>query len=419
VEAPLVEFLVTGDEVVRGLVVDTNTAATASKLYPLGVQLRGTTAVPDDEKQIVQALLAIAPRADFCIVSGGLGPTADDLTAGCAALAAGVPLVRDEEWALRLRDLWERRRPGEPMPEGNARQALLPRSAENLGNPDGTAPAFSLRIGRCIFFFLPGVPREYHRIVDETLLPKITSLLGPGALALRTLQCVGIAESVLGQKVEGARLAHPGVRFGFRTRYPENHLSLAARAPTAAEAQALLAATEADCRKALAGFVYGADGVTFAESLGRRLSERGQTVAVAESCTGGLLGSLLTEVGGSSAWMLGGVIAYANAVKERTLGVPAETLAEHGAVSQETALAMARGARAALGSTFALSITGIAGPSGGTPEKPVGTVWMGLAGPAGERARLGAFRGDRTQIRMSAAYGALGLLREALGEDER
>jgi nicotinamide-nucleotide amidase len=415
--APLVEFLVTGDEVVRGLVADTNTAATASKLYPLGFKLRGTSVVGDDGADIRRALLDISIRADVCIVSGGLGPTSDDLTAECAAQAAGVPLVRDEAWVGRLRDLWEKRRPGEPMPANNERQALLPAGAENLGNPDGTAPAFALRLGRCTFYFLPGVPREYHRIIDETVLPRLAKLLGEGAVALRTLQCVGIPESALDAKVAPARLAHPHVRFGFRTRFPENHLSLAARGVTLVEAQARLAAAEADCRRALAGFVYGADGITFAESLGKRLAARGETVAVAESCTGGLLGALLTDVGGSSAWMRGGVIAYANDVKESALSVPAELLATHGAVSSEVAAEMAMGARAALGATYALAITGVAGPTGGTPDKPVGTVWMALAGPEGEVTRLGKLRGDRGMIRTSAAYGALQLLREALDAD--
>lgn len=416
-KAPLVEFLVTGDEVVRGLVADTNTAATASKLYPLGFRLRGTSVVGDDGADIRRALLDISVRADVCIVSGGLGPTSDDLTAGCAAQAAGVSLVRDEEWARRLRALWEKRRPGEPMPANNERQALLPSGAENLGNPDGTAPAFALRLARCTFYFLPGVPREYHRIVDEAVLPRLARLLGEGGIATRTLQCVGITESALDAKVQATRLAHPQVRFGFRTRYPENHLSLAARGATLIEAQARLAAAEADCRKDLAGVVYGADGITFAESLGQRLAARGETVAVAESCTGGLLGALLTDVGGSSAWMRGGVIAYANDVKQSALGVPLALLAAHGAVSSEVASELAVGARAALGATYALSITGVAGPGGGTPEKPVGTVWMGLAGPEGEVTRLGKFRGDRGMIRTSAAYGALQLLREALDAD--
>ena len=416
---PTVEFIVTGDEVLRGLVADTNTAATASKLYPLGLRLRRTVVVGDRGEDIRRALLEAAGRADVCIVSGGLGPTADDLTAACAAEAAGVALHLDQAWLQKLHALWEKRRPGQPMPENNRRQAWLPAGAENLGNPDGSAPAFALQLDRCTFYFLPGVPREYHRIIDETIVPRLARLTGQTALATRTLQCVGIAESALDELVRPALEAHPKVRFGFRTRFPENHLSLAAQAATEPEAAALLAAAEADCRRALGGFVYGQDGVTFAQALGLALAARGETVAVAESCTGGLLGALLTDVGGSSAWMRGGVIAYSNEVKTSALGVPAELLAAHGAVSEEVARAMAAGARARLGATWALSITGIAGPDGGTPDKPVGTVWMALAADSqtlqnGTIARLGRFRGDRAQVRMGAAFAALQLLREAL-----
>lgn len=410
----IVEFLVTGDEVVRGTIADTNTAATSAKLYPLGLSLRRTTVVGDRGEDIRRALLEISARADACIVSGGLGPTADDLTAGCAAQAAGVPLVLDPEWLERIRARWASRRT-EPMPANNERQAWLPQGAERLGNPDGTAPAFALTLDLCRFFFLPGVPREYHRIVDELVLPRLLALGGGGVLRTRTLQCYGISESALDAAVRPALEAHPEVRFGFRTRFPENHLSLAARAPEAALAEARLAAAERDCRAALGDFVYGQDGVTFAQALGERLAARGETLACAESCTGGLLGAMLTEVGGSSRWFVGGVVSYANAVKASALGVPATTLEAHGAVSEETARAMAEGARARLGATWACAITGVAGPDGGTPDKPVGTVHVALAGPGAAAARKLALRGDRGQVRTQAAYAALQLLREALG----
>jgi nicotinamide-nucleotide amidase len=413
-QAPLVEFLVTGDEVLRGTIADTNTAATASKLYPLGLQLRRTVVVGDRGEEIRRALLEAAARADLCIVSGGLGPTADDLTAACAAQAAGVPLQLDEAWLVQLEERWSRFRPGEPMPENNRRQALLPAGAEKLGNPDGSAPAFALRLGRCTFFFLPGVPREYHRIIDELVLPRLLQLVGGAALATRTLQCVGIAESALDAAVAPALHAHPRVRFGFRTKFPENHLSLAALAPTQAEAAALLAAAEADCRRAIGPFVYGQDGVTFAEAQGRAAAARGETVAVAESCTGGLLGSLLTEVPGSSAWMRGGFIVYSNDLKRDLLGLPERLLAEHGAVSEPVARAMAEAARARAAASWGLAITGVAGPDGGSAEKPVGTVWMALAGQSGTRVRQARFRGDRGSVRLQAAFGALQLLREAL-----
>lgn len=408
-----VEFLVTGDEVLRGVIADTNTAATASKLYPLGLGLSRTTVVGDRGEDIRRALLEISSRADACIVSGGLGPTADDLTAACAAQAAGVPLVLDEAWLSSLRARWAARRK-EPMPKNNERQAWLPEGAVCLGNPDGTAPAFSLAIAGCTFFFLPGVPREYHRLVDEVVLPRLLALSGGGVLRARTLQCYGLTESALDEAVRPVLLGHPGVRFGFRTKYPENHLSLAARAGTPEEAERALEGAERAAREALGPRVFGQDGVTFAQSVGEELARRQETLACAESCTGGLLGVMLTEPAGSSRWFLGSLVTYANEAKIAALSVAPALLERHGAVSEEVAQAMAAGARAALASTWALAVTGIAGPDGGTADKPVGTVHLALEGPAGARGRRLHLRGDRGQVRTQAAYGALQLLREAL-----
>ena len=412
--APIVEFIVTGDEVMRGLIADTNTAMTASRLYPLGLALRRTVVVGDREEDIVAALRETAPRADFCIVSGGLGPTSDDLTAACAAKAAGVPMRRHEPWLDHLHARWAKIRPGETIPQNNLRQADVPEAAEVLGNPDGSAPAFALRIARCLFFFLPGVPREYHRIVQEMVIPRLLESTGNNVLRSRVLHCYGVTESRLDEMVSGIREAHPEVRFGFRTKFPENHLSLAALAPEAAVAEANLARVEQLCRDALGDFVYGQDGVTFAQSVGERLAARGQTICCAESCTGGLLTQLLTEVPGSSRWTSGAFVTYSYELKESALGVPHEMLQQHGAVSEPVARAMAEGARVRSGATWAAAVTGIAGPDGGTPDKPVGTVWLALSGPGGTRSRSVKYRGDRGQVRLQSAYGALQLLREDL-----
>ncbi|HEY6909136.1 MAG TPA: nicotinamide-nucleotide amidohydrolase family protein, partial [Myxococcales bacterium] len=291
----------------------------------------------------------------------------------------------------------------------------VPETAEVLGNPDGSAPAFALRIDRCLFFFLPGVPREYHRIIEEMVLPRIVAATGNAVLRWRILQCFGVTESRLDELVSGVREAHPEVRFGFRTRFPENHLSLAALAQDVPTAEKNLAVVERLCREALGDFVYGQDGVTFAQAVGEELARRGETIACAESCTGGLLTQMLTEVGGSSKWTAGAFVTYSNAMKQSMLGVSAGLLEQHGAVSEPVVRAMAEGARQRSGATWAAAITGVAGPDGGTPEKPVGTVWLALSGPQGTTARLGRFRGDRGQVRTQSAYGALQLLREALG----
>jgi nicotinamide-nucleotide amidase len=396
---PIVEFVVTGDEVMRGTIADTNTAWTASRLYPLGLALRRTVVVGDQGEDIRRALLEASCRADYCIVSGGLGPTSDDLTVECAAQAAGVGLRLDEGWLQHLHKRWTARR-REPMPKNNERQALLPEGAE---------------IDRCTFVFLPGVPREYQRILTEVVLPRLVRAAGHAALRTRVLQCYGIAESRLDEAVAPIRAEHPEVRFGFRTKFPENHLSLAALANDEETAARALATVEAKCRQVLAPFIYGADGVTFAQSVGEQLASRGETICCAESCTGGLATQLLTEVPGSSRWSTGAFVVYSNSLKESALGVPPELIRTHGAVSEPVARAMAEGARRASGATWSAAITGIAGPDGGTPEKPVGTVWLALAGPGTNRTKHSQYRGDRGQVRTLAAYGALQLVREALG----
>ncbi|TMA28226.1 MAG: nicotinamide-nucleotide amidohydrolase family protein [Deltaproteobacteria bacterium] len=303
-------------------------------------------------------------------------------------------------------------RPNEPIPQNNLRQAEVPETAEVLGNPDGSAPAFALRIERCLFFFLPGVPREYHRIVQEMVIPRL--LQANVVLRSRILQCYGVTESKLDEMVAPIREAHPEVRFGFRTKFPENHLSLAALAPDAAAAEESLARVEKLCREVLGDLVYGQDGVTFAQAVGERVAARGETICCAESCTGGLLAQLLTEVPGSSRWAAGGFVTYSYELKETALGVPHQMLQKHGAVSEQVARAMAEGARTRSEATWTLAITGIAGPEGGTPQKPVGTVWLALSGKNGTTAKLMHYRGDRGQVRLQSAYGALQLLREAL-----
>ena len=414
--APIVEFIVTGDEVMRGQIADTNTQITASKLYPMGLRLRRTTVVGDRGEDIRRALLGTAARADFCIVSGGLGPTSDDLTAACAAQAAGVAMKRHDPWIEHLHKRWAKIRPNEPIPPNNLRQADVPEGAEILGNPDGSAPAFALRIDRCLFFFLPGVPREYHRIVDEMVVPRLVQATGNAVLRSRILQCFGVTESKLDELVAPVREAHPEVRFGFRTKFPENHLSLAALAADAATAEANLARVESECRRILGALVYGQDGMTFAQSVGEELARRRETVCCAESCTGGLLSELLTEVPGSSRWAHGAFVTYSNEMKESALAVPRSLIEEHGAVSETVVRAMVESARVRSGASWGCAITGIAGPDGGTPQKPVGTVWLGLSGPTGTRAKLMHLRGDRGQVRLQSAYGALQMLREALAQ---
>ncbi len=408
-----IEALCTGDELLTGVTTDTNSTWFQERLLAHGEQVARTTVVGDVHEEILEALRTLSARADVVLVSGGLGPTADDLTAEVAAEAAGVPLVLHEGALARLHERFASR--GLTVTENNVKQVMVPRGAEVVLNPAGSAPMFVLRLGKALLFFLPGVPREYRALVETAVLPRIDALRAArgetGFRALRLLKTVFLPESHLDARVRPLLATHPRVTFGFRTHFPENHLKLMAEGRTREEALEALEAADAAARPLLGDHFFGVDRETMAEVVGRQLLARGQTLALAESCTGGRIGDLLTEVPGASAYFLGSAVCYANDLKERWVGVPRETLVASGAVSEPVAREMARGARATAGSTWALSVTGIAGPDGGTAEKPVGTVFIGLDGPEGTEVRAHRFHGDREQIRSASAYAALDWLR--------
>jgi nicotinamide-nucleotide amidase len=410
------EALCTGDELLTGLTTDSNTPYFAAKLFAQGEQLQRVQVVGDKREEIIRALQYASAEADVLIVSGGLGPTADDLTAECAAQAAGVPLVERPEVLEHLRALAAARKFA--LTPNNYKQALVPQGAEMVVHPMGSAPMFILKFGRCIAFFVAGVPREYRYLVDREVLPRIARMQTqePHRIfrAARLLKTVGLPESHLDANVAPLAAAHPQVTLGFRTQAPENHLKLVASGATQAAANQALAAAEAAARTLLGEYVFGADEETLGGQVGKLLQERGATLAVAESCTGGRLAELLTAPPGASQHFTGGVVAYANEMKRRWANVPDELLGRVGAVSAEVAEQLARGIREAAGSHYGLSITGIAGPSGGSPEKPVGTVYVGLSGPAGTRYQAYSFRGDRDLIRAFSAHAAMDLLRREL-----
>jgi nicotinamide-nucleotide amidase len=417
-----IEVICTGDELLNGLTVDTNSPYFMGKLVALGEKVRGLRTVGDVREDIIDALASAAARSDAILVSGGLGPTADDITAECAAAAAGVPLVEDAAVLESLKARFAKR--GVEFSANNARQALIPKGAEVVRNPVGTAPMFILQIGRCTSFFVPGVPREYRALVDGEVLPRLARFIEcqPGRVfrAARILKTVGLPESHLDRMVAPLADQHPKVYFGFRTRAPENHLRLLAEADRPEAAAAALAAAEQACRKVLGIFVFGADQDSFAGVLGSLLRAGGATLALAESCTGGLAAEILTAEPGASDYFVGSAVTYADSIKEHWAGVSAELLAQFGAVSQEVALAMAEGIRRETRSTYGVGITGFAGPTGGTPQDPVGTVYCAVAGPEGAECQRAMLLGDRSRVREFAAYHALDMLRKrliALGPD--
>ncbi len=407
----VVELLSTGDELLTGQVVDTNSAWLMDRLWDLGLQVRRKTLVGDDRGDLAAAVTECCGRADAVVMSGGMGPTEDDLTAEVVAGVLGVPLELHEPSLRAIEARFAAM--GRAMTPNNAKQARFPRGAEVHPNRFGTAPGFSVAVGRATLTCLPGVPAEFKGLCEEAVLPRLAAR-ADGATAARVVKLLGVGESAADQAMRPVMDApeNRGVRFGYRAHFPEVHLKWSVAGPGAA---ARADAIEAAVRAIFGAAVWGAGKEELPTLVVGRLAARGEKVALAESCTGGLLAGLLTAVPGASAALDLGVVAYANDVKARLLGVPAALLEAHGAVSAPVARAMAEGARRAAGAAWGLGVTGIAGPTGGTPEKPVGTVHLALAGPGGTEAVARLYRGDRDRVRRAAAFDALDLLRRALG----
>jgi nicotinamide-nucleotide amidase len=402
-------ILSTGDELTTGRIVDTNANWLADKLFEIGVDVTAVLTVGDYPERLEWAWRQAIAQADLVVSTGGIGPTADDLTSETIARVAGVPLVLHEESAERIRGFFARA--NRPMPENNLRQAMLPGGAVVVPNPLGTAPGYRLAVGDTQLVVLPGVPREMKPMMDDTVLPWVRAQRGGEVYLARVFQTFGITESGLDELVAGVVAPDEG-RISFRASFPEVSLRVVVHGRPD-EAQRRLDVVAARLRERLGPCAYGEGAVTMQEMVGRALAEQGLTLAVAESCTGGLVGHRLTEVPGSSAWLRGGVVAYANDVKQRLLGVRAETLERHGAVSEATAAEMASGVRQTLGADVGVAVTGIAGPTGGTPEKPVGTVCFGLARAGGTVSHRYPLWGTRDWVKLLASQIALDWVRRA------
>lgn len=406
--------LSTGDELIRGRTLDTNTAEVARALGAEGVTVVGASLVGDDEADLVAAIRRAAGNADIVVLSGGLGPTEDDCTRRAAAAAAGVALERVPEIESWLRERFRAR--GMTMAPSNLLQADRPAGAETLPNRFGTAPGFVVRVGAATLFALPGPPHEMRGVLVEELLPRLRRLLPAERRVVRTraLETFGEREATIGEKIRDLMARGREPRVGTTAGRGVIRVIVHAEGPEA-EVEAALDREEAEIRRRLGASVYGVDGATLPEVVGRLLLAKGLTLAVAESCTGGLIGGAITEVPGISSVFLGGVIAYANEVKVRELGVAQADLDRVGAVSEEVARAMASGVRSKFGSDLGVGITGIAGPDGGTAEKPVGTVHLALDVRGTVTHRRLSLPGDRSLVREIAAKCALDLIRRTIG----
>ncbi|MEJ2039198.1 MAG: competence/damage-inducible protein A [Desulfosarcinaceae bacterium] len=409
------EILATGDEIRTGALVDSNSAYIAERLMQYGVVVSRHQAVGDDMEMLEAVLLEISRRADIAVVTGGLGPTGDDLTAEAAARAAGCELVKDERALKEIEAFFQRRK--RPMSPSNAKQAYLPDGARPLYNSVGTAPGFEIKINRCWFYCLPGVPREMERMLADQVMPLIQARMGRerSYCLVRTISTFGLPESAVGEKVSGLTGVFPDIKLGLRAKFPEIQVKLYFTTDDEIRGNALLDRATGWVREQLGARVFSETGETMAAAVGRLLVEQKATLALAESCTGGLIANWVTNTAGSSDYFLLSAVTYANQAKQALLGVAAETLKEFGAVHEQTAREMAAGARKAAGAVYGLSTTGIAGPSGGSKEKPVGTVCVAVAGPEGTVSRRLYFPfGQRLLNKRIFATAALDMLRRVL-----
>jgi nicotinamide-nucleotide amidase len=418
-----VEVVTIGDELLLGFTVDTNSAYLSRALAAVGIEIIRRSTVGDKAEEIASAVSDALERSDGVVTTGGLGPTSDDLTKPAIAALFGRAMVRDEAIVQWLRDRWAGMRRKGPIPESNFTQAMIPEGAETIPNGHGSAPGIWLEDDRGRWVaMLPGVPREMRGMVSEQLVPRLTARISAGGtdgdqnavITSRTLRTTGIAESALADLLGDLGRSIDGLAPAFLPGVEGVDIRLTSRGIPEREAAARLDAAMAKLREAVGRYIYGEGASDLAAVVLELCRARQIRLAVAESCTGGLLGARITAVAGSSDVFIGGVQAYDNSAKVALLGVDAAEIASHGAVSEEVAVAMARGVRNRLGTDVSVSITGIAGPGGGTPDKPVGTVWIALDdGRKPETLGVRLF-GDRGEIRERAAQAALDLLRHRL-----
>jgi nicotinamide-nucleotide amidase len=399
-----------GTELTRGELQNSNATWLAEALTRIGLEVTALDCVDDDRERIETALRRLSAANRVVVCTGGLGPTTDDITTECAARVAGVGLERDSASLEHIETLMARF--GRKVAPSNAKQADFPVGARVLPNPRGTAPGFCVRLLAATAYFMPGVPAEMKSMFDTSVAPDLAALVSEARhqIVLRTF---GLPESEVNDRLAGVEASF-GVVIGYRASLPEIEVKVLAKAASPTEAQSLARRAADEARARLGDHVYDEGFGSLPESVGALLTGRGLTLAIAESCTGGLAAELVTRAPGASRYFLGSVVAYANRAKTELLGVPAELIAQHGAVSEPVARAMAEGARLRLGADIGLAFTGIAGPDGGTPDKPVGLVHWAVASARGTEPGERVFIGDRQAIRRRAAFAGFDLVRRSL-----
>lgn len=400
------EIIAVGTELLLGQIANTNAQYLSNQLALEGVSVYYHQVVGDNQDRLQQVLTLAHSRSELIVLTGGLGPTDDDLTRESLAAFLHRQLLLDADELERLREFFAQL--GKEMPINNQKQAMRIEGGQFLPNPRGTAPGQYVEADGHHYFLLPGPPTEMRPMVEEQLIPILRAVLGRDVtIRSRVLRMFGIGESAMEMEVADILNQQTNPTIAPLASEGEVTLRITARAASEEAAFALIAPAEHQLRQRLGKYIYGTDGETLPVAIGNRLKFRGQTLSLAESCTGGLVASMITDIPGSSAYFKQGWVTYNNQAKMDQLGVPLAALDAHGAVSEETARSMAEGARQRANSDWAISITGIAGPDGGTPEKPVGLVYIAVAGEDGTTVKKFNFYGDRQQIRIRSAKNAL------------
>jgi nicotinamide-nucleotide amidase len=406
----MVEIITIGDELLLGHTADTNAAFLGRRLVEMGLEPLWRTTVGDDPKRIGQALSLALKRADLILITGGLGPTEDDVTRSALAQALGRQLILEERVLQGIRERLKKR--GQRLHGMLESLALLPQGAKVLDNPVGAAPGLRLEKNGKYIYVLPGVPQEMRAIFEQHIALTLGAIATERVVRRRRLRTVGIGESALSERLR--KISREGIRLAYLPQPCNVDLWLTARATNAKEAQALLSRATQQIEERLEDQIYGVDNDTMERVVAALLIMRRVTIALAESCTGGLLADRLTNVPGSSAYFERGVVAYSNRAKKEILKVPQRILDRHGAVSQKVAVAMAEGVRKISGTDLGLSITGIAGPAGATAEKPIGLAFVGLAHREGSCAERFLFGQDRRTNKECCVMAALNVVRRHL-----
>jgi nicotinamide-nucleotide amidase len=405
-----IEIITTGDEIMSGVTLDTNFNWAAGKLTGLGFTLGFHTSVGDDEQAIVEALRTAEVRSQAVIVSGGLGPTPDDLTALVSSKFFGVPLELSNEVLEMIGQRFKEQ--GRKLLEINRKQAYIPQGSQILKNFWGTAPGFQYEKQGVVFFFLPGVPKEFKAMIEEYVIPGLDRrALDRKKYHSRIVRTFGLRESEVAERLKG--IETEDIKIGYRPSFPEIHIRVSGFGDTKEKAEKVVSGIVEEITSRLNEYVFSTEDERLEEVLGKLLSQKNITLAIAESCTGGLVAHRITNISGSSNFFERGIVSYSNKSKVELLGVPSELIESFGAVSKEVVEAMAQGVRKLTNADIGVSISGIAGPTGGTPTKPVGTVFIAISHEKKEASsKRFQFKGTREEIKLIASEAALDWIRK-------